>query len=287
MKSMQRFLSVLVLGAGLLILRAGRPKDDATSAARALAAVDGGEAALGSALRRAVDLMGDSSLEGERALLNAQLELLRARIGALRGELVAQTARAERCGELPQCAGARMSPEPLANPYFPRRLHGATATPGVTAATHLSTDRLSALTQLCATWDGRISAAILSAGDAGEAAFKVWCSADDACGCREGAQARVRITLVTADPLVRRAPSLYPVNTLRNAALAAVVTVCHAPRPLLEAPAHPTPPRRTCWASTPTLRWVGRGRGAASRAMWPGRRRRFPRARCSCFHASR
>ena len=87
-------------------------------------------------------------------------------------------------------------------------------------ATHLSADRLASLAQLCANWEGPISAAVFVA-ESEVPGLEAWCREDTVCGC---GGIRTTLTAVLHDGLSARWPSLYPVNTLRNVAISAVET---------------------------------------------------------------
>lgn len=110
----------------------------------------------------------------------------------------------------------------------------------VTVAVHVSSNRISVLSQLCKHWPGQVVAAVYIA-DGEEEMVKQWCAADQLCGCSNSYSKvsespgmpgqeevatvqRIIITAVYHDQLSAKSAALYPVNTLRNEALKAVTT---------------------------------------------------------------
>jgi hypothetical protein len=115
-----------------------------------------------------------------------------------------------------------MQPEPMSNPPFVTGTvpAGPTDTGGqLTVATHVSFDRLTSLSQLCRLHPGRIAASVYVRA-ANLTDLSAWCDADQVCGCRKaGSRLTLRYTL--HDALSDTYGQLYPVNSLRNQALAA------------------------------------------------------------------
>eukprot|EP00041_Stephanoeca_diplocostata_P032371 m.1036255 g.1036255 ORF g.1036255 m.1036255 type:complete len:479 (+) comp24139_c2_seq13:262-1698(+) len=168
-------------------------------------------------------------------ILTRQLDVCGQNVQQLRTELAAAKKPYSECLQLPECRHQRNSPEnawypqPLSNPLF---LRGDIPTnpsniepDGISLATHLSADRLQALTQLCTTWPLNISAAVYAMDDADLEKVNDWCQSDTGCNCADtGTLNRIQLQVLKADQLSKSYRGLYPVNSLRNRALIGVRT---------------------------------------------------------------
>lgn len=117
---------------------------------------------------------------------------------------------------------AQMQPQPLSNPPFQRGAvpQGQTESDEqLTVATHVSFDRMSSLSQLCRWYPGQISASVYIDRD-NITALSKWCEDDTACNCGS-LTSRLALRYTIQDKLSRKYGQLYPVNSLRNQALAA------------------------------------------------------------------
>mmetsp|Transcript_28201 Transcript_28201/g.73938 ORF Transcript_28201/g.73938 Transcript_28201/m.73938 type:complete len:486 (+) Transcript_28201:99-1556(+) len=133
---------------------------------------------------------------------------------------------ATKCDQMYEHSRAQMQPEPMANPPFVR---GAVPTEardrggGLTVVTHVSFDRLTSLEQLCRLYPGKIAASVyIDAANITD--LQRWCRLDKGCRCGDEARTRLTLRYLLHDGLSRSVGQLYPVNSLRNQALAASAT---------------------------------------------------------------